>query len=166
MYPHVNDGKREMLSHIPEICFIDDHHRSRILSSRCSLHISFAPDDAEVITLKPERTHLHYLEPPKNTDSQKLEVVSSYNRAIVVEFEKRELRDLGIQQIGSQKYNFGPTVLKPVVKAFKETESTRDTMWSLLRSKGYHSHSVHEALRRFFCLRGAVPSKVSILLSK
>ena len=134
-----------------------------MLSKQCSLHISLELEGAEAIALKPERTHLHCVQGFQNGDGQqKLEVAPSYSRAVIIEFANRKLRDLGLKQIGSQKFNFGPTVLKPVTKIFEDTKDTCDTKWSLCRSETDQPHAVHEALRRFFCLNGAVSSEVSV----
>ena len=157
------------LNRIPEICFVDRHRRTRILSRRCSLHVSLPSYDTECGGFKPKSTHLHYMKGsnpgPKSEGNTKLEIITTYNRAIIVEFEKQTLRDLGIKQITSWKFSYGPIVLKPVVEIFADLENTRDTTWSLSYSKRDYSYSVHEALRRFFCLQGHVSSRVSIYRS-
>ena len=154
------------MSHIPKICFIDNEHRSRIRSRPFSLHVSL-DSDSDVSLSKPERTHFHYVRPlvlnAVLEGTTRLALLPSYNRAIVVEFESRELRALGCHQISSQKFGYGQSILKPNVEEFKDTANSRGTMYSFLRSKDDHPHSIHEALRRFFCLEGMVHSKVGII---
>lgn len=91
-----------------------------------------------------------------------MEIVASFNGAIMVEFESIELQDLGIIQIASTKFCFGSTIFKLTISLFAGSKDTRDTVWSLYRSESHHVHSVHEALRRFFCLQGQVPFKVTL----
>lgn len=146
------------MEHIPDIRLIDKHRRSRLLSRGYSLHVSLPPDCSTKSSKKVKRTHLHLMLGSKG--QTKTEIIPSYNRAIVVEFETRKLRDLGVHQISSTKFSFGSTIFKPKVIVFCDTEYTRNTMWCLSRPESAHSHSVHEALRRFFCLQGHVPFEV------
>ncbi len=155
---------------VPEINFMSARRRVRVLARRSSIHVSLPFDEKDNTPSKPNRTHLHCSDSSQGlvniSVEQILRIIPSYDRAIVVEFESPQHRDFGMEQIRSQKYCFGGVkVVNLKVKLFEDDRTTCNTMWSVYRSKKDHSYSVHEALRRFFCMGGAVPSRVRPLYS-
>ena len=156
-------GMKYAINNIPKLCYIDNDQRSRVLSRGCALHVFLGSENGLILS-KPNQTHFHYPKgsiPTKELMGQsKLVAITSYNRGIIVEFENGELCDQGLRQLSSQKFSYGTSILRPTVEKLRDTAASRDTVWSVQRSKDDHSHSVHEVLRRFFCMEGAVKAKV------
>ena len=161
----VGDSAKESLKDMPEIRFMDGRRRAGIMARSSSFHISLPPDDSGFVSSRVDKTHLHSVGKHDHFTliNQKLRVIAAYSRAVVVEFENRSQRDAAIHLFKNQKYSFGPRVLFPDIQPFEQNKTTEGTAWCVYRAQKYSNASVHEALRRFFCLEGLVRASVRIL---
>ncbi len=145
---------------------MDNEQRTRLLSERKSFYLSLPADAGYATSFVSRRTHLHCVGNLDKISSfrQKLRIIPSYRRAVVIELDRSNPQHLRInEKLGSQKYSLAQGILKTNIKKLEDDAESRSTKFFFGQGQKYGLDQIHAALTPFFTLENVVQAKVRAL---